>query len=198
MIPLNRVISLTLHENASLKTLEHYSELRSLKLIGEIKWILSIIKRIPPINIKLDQLTIIIPTVKSLSEISMVVLSIRSLRRLEIHTKEYTGGVEVFPLSTKTNNIEQFILDSSSTIDWNEFSHVLVCLIQSCYLNISLIDHHQQTLPSLFLHNPRTLSIGLLEPSFNYIIKLVTIAPCLKKLKITGLVDADGFVVNQR
>ena len=82
MIPLNRVISLTLHENASLKTLEHCSELRSLKLIGKIKWILSIIKSIPPINIKLDQLAIIIPTVKSLSEILMIVLSIRSLCRL--------------------------------------------------------------------------------------------------------------------
>ena len=114
MIPLNRVTSLTLHENASLKTLEHYSELRSLKLIRKIKWILSIIKRIPPINIKLDQLAITTPTVKFLSEILMVVLSIRSLRRLEIHTEEYTGGVEVCPLSTKTINIEQFILDSSS------------------------------------------------------------------------------------
>ena len=146
----------------------------------------------------MDQLAIITPTVKSLSEILMVVLSIRSLHRLEIHTEEYTGDVEVFPLSTKTNNIEQFILDSSSTIDWNEFSHVLIGLIQSRYLNISLIDRHQQNLPSLFLHNLRTLSIGLLEPSFDYIIQLVTIAPCLKKLKITGLVDADGFVVNQR
>lgn len=198
MIPVNRVISLTLHENTSLKTLEHYSELRSLKLIGKTNWILSIIKSISPINIKLDQLAIITPAVKSLSEILMVVLFICSLRRLEIHTEDYAGSVEVCHLSTKINNIEQFILDSSSTIHWNELSHVLACLIQSRYLNISLIDRHPLTLPSLFLHNLRTLSIRLLEPPFDYIIQLVTIAPCLKKLKITGLVDADGFVLNQR
>ena len=54
------------------------------------------------------------------------------------------------------------------------------------------------TLPSCFLHNVRNLSIGLLELPFNCIIKLVETTPCLVKLKITGLVDADGFVVNQR
>ncbi|CAF5185950.1 unnamed protein product, partial [Rotaria magnacalcarata] len=46
--------------------------------------------------------------------------------------------------------------------------------------------------------NLRTLSLGLLEVSFNWIIQLVATTPCLIKLKLTGLVDADGFVVNQK
>ncbi|CAF4774178.1 unnamed protein product [Rotaria socialis] len=46
--------------------------------------------------------------------------------------------------------------------------------------------------------NLRTLSLGLLEVSFNWIVQLLTTTPCLVKLKLTGLVDADGFVVNQK
>ena len=44
------------------------------------------------------------------------------------------------------------------------------------------------------IHTP---SLGLPEASFSWIIQLVTIIPFLVKLKLTGLVDSDGFVTNQ-
>lgn len=198
VIPLNRIISLTLYGNASLKTLEYFSALRSLKLIGEVKWISSIIKSIQQINTNLTQLAIITPTVESLSQILTPVSSVRSLHRLEIHTGEYSGTAEICPLPTTISNIQKFVLDSSSTINWNKLPHVLVSLIESRYLSISLIDRHLISLPSWFLHNVRSLSIGLLELPFNCLINLLTATPYLMKLKISGLVDADGFVVNQR
>lgn len=189
---------MTLNENASPKTLEYFAELRSLKIIGKTQWISLIIKSIPHVNIKLDQLTVITSAVKSLSEILIPVLSIRSLRRLEMHTDEFMDNVEVLPLLATTSNIEQFIVDSSSMIDWTRLSNVQISLIQCHYLSVGLIHRNQKSLPSFSLHNLRTLCIALHELPFNCIIQLVETTPCLVKLKITGLVDADGFLTNQR
>lgn len=197
-IPLNRVMSLTLHETASFNTLKYCLELRSLKLIGGTEWITWIIKNISQRNTKLHQLTVITPTIKFLSDVLTSILSMCSLRRLELRTEEITESAEVRTIVTTTSNIEQFIIDSNSTIDWKGLSRVLPNFARIRYLSISLIDHNQTLIPSLFLHNLESLSIALLEMPFDCIIQLVTKMSCLVKLKITGLVDADGFVVNQR
>ena len=124
-ISVNRVVSMTLHETALFNVLEHCLELRSLKLIGEIDWIRWIIKNIPQRNTKLNQLTIVTATIKSLSELLIPILSIPSLRRLEIHTDTMTESAKVSALAKIPNEIEQFIFDSGSTIDWNEFLQAL-------------------------------------------------------------------------
>ena len=61
-----------------------------------------------------------------------------------------------------------------------------------------LIHHTQKLTPSLFLHKLRILNIELLEVPFISVIQLMAAVSCFVKLKITGLVNADGFVVNQR
>ncbi|CAF4230040.1 unnamed protein product [Rotaria magnacalcarata] len=87
---------------------------------------------------------------------------------------------------------------AGSTINWNEFSLTLPEFTRILLLSISLIGRNQKSVPSFIFQNLRTLSLGLLEASFNWIIQLLATTPCLVKLKLTGLVDADGFVVNQR
>ncbi|CAF4443746.1 unnamed protein product [Rotaria magnacalcarata] len=197
-IPFNRVISLTLNEITSLGVLQDCCELRSLKLIGENEWIRWIIRNIRQRNTKLNQLTVVTPKIESISELLMPILSISSLHRLEIHTDEIIETTKVSTLGTITSYIEQFIFDSGSTINWNEFSHTLPEFTHIRLLSISLIDRNQNSVPSYIFQNLCTLSIGLLEVSFNWIIQLLATTRCLVKLKLTGLVDADGFVVNQK
>ena len=197
-IPLNRIISLTLHETCSLQIIGHCSELRSLKLIGTTEYIVSMTRKISQKNTKLEQLSVIIPTVGFLSELLTSVSPIISLRRLEICADDLVenGGVYTFCLSS--SKIEQLILQSSSTINWNDLSCVLPYLINIRLLSISLIDRNQKSFPSFNFQNLRTLSLGLLEVPFNWIVQLVATIPCLDKLKLSGLIDDEGFVINQK
>ncbi|CAF5120853.1 unnamed protein product [Rotaria magnacalcarata] len=197
-IPFNRVISLTLNETTSLGVLQDCCELRSLKIIGENEWIRWIIRNIRQRNTKLNQLTVVTPKIESISELLMPILSISSLHRLEIHTDEIVETTKVSTLATIPSYIEQFIFNSGSTINWNEFSLTLPEFTRIRLLSISSIDRNQKSVPSFIFQNLRTLSLGLLEVSFNWIIQLLATTPCLVKLKLAGLVDADGFVVNQR
>ncbi|CAF3560015.1 unnamed protein product [Rotaria socialis] len=91
--------------------------------------------------------------------------TISSERDLNVYENKF------FKISSK---IEQFLLDSGSTINWNDLSQMLP--------DLSSIR---------FLSNLRALSLGLLEVSFHWIVQLVATTPCLIKLKPTGLVDAD-------
>jgi hypothetical protein len=197
-IPLNRIVSLTLHESSCIKVIENCLELRSLKLIGVIKWVSCTINSISRANTKLNQITVVTPTIRSLTELFASILSITSLRRLEILTDEVAESFKVCILPAPLSKIEQFILDSGSTINWNDLSQILPDLSSIRFLSVNLIDRNQKLIPSFIFQNLRTLSLGLLEVSFNWIIQLVATTPCLIKLKLTGLVDADGFVVNQK
>ncbi|CAF4618280.1 unnamed protein product [Rotaria magnacalcarata] len=197
-IPFNRVISLTLNETTSLGVLQDCCELRSLKLIGENEWIRWITRNIRQRNTKLNQLTVVTPKIESISELLMPILSISSLHRLEIHTDEIVETTKISTLATIPSYIEQFIFDSGSTINWNDLSLTLPEFTRIRLLSISFIGRNQKSVPSFIFQNLRTLSLGLLEVSFNWIIQLLTTTPCLVKLKLTGLVDADGFVVNQK
>ncbi|CAF3196826.1 unnamed protein product [Rotaria socialis] len=197
-IPLNSIISLTLHDTFCLNIIEHCIELRSLKLIGVIQWVTDIVRNIPQTNTKLNKLTVITPTIRSLPELLTTVLSVSSLRRLEIHTDELAKSFPVSTLRAAQSEIKQFIIDSGSTVDWNDLSSSLPAFGCIRLLSIGLIDRCQKSIVSFIFQMIHTLSLGLLEVSFNWIIQLVAKIPCLAKLKLSGLVDSDGFVVNQR
>ncbi|CAF4206782.1 unnamed protein product, partial [Rotaria magnacalcarata] len=190
-IPLNRIVSLTLHESFCIKVIENCLELRSLKLIGVIKWVSCTINSISRANTKLNQITVVTPTIRSLTELFTSILSITSLRRLEILTDEVAESFKFCILPAPLSKIEQFLLDSGSTINWNDLSQILPDLSSIRFLSVNLIDRNQKLIPSFIFQNLRTLSLGLLEVSFNWIIQLVATTPCLIKLKLTGLVDAD-------
>lgn len=198
-VHMNRIISMTLYETISVRVLDLCPELRSLKLVGEINWITSAIKTIPHTNTKLSQLTIVTSVVKSLSEVLLPIRSIPSLRRLEIHIDEVIENSEVHPFIASSNSIEQLIVDSGTTINWNEFLNATANYVSVLsFLSIGLIDTNQILAHSVAFHNLRTLSLRLLEASFNFIIQLVAIMKRLVKLKLTGLANEYGFVVTPR
>ncbi|CAF4495764.1 unnamed protein product [Rotaria socialis] len=130
----------------------------------------------------------------SLEELFTSILSITSLCRLIILTSELGESSKFCFLPTVSSKIEQFLLDSGSTINWNDLSQMLPDLSSIRFLSVSLIDRNQKLIPSFIFQNLRALSLGLLEISFHWIVQLVATTPCLIKLKPIGLVDADGFV----
>ena len=197
-VHMNRIISMTLYETTSIKVLVHCSELRSLKLVGEINWITSAIKTISQTSTKLSQLTIVTSVVTSLSKTLLPMLSIPSLRRLEIHLDEIVENTEVHSFFASSNSIEQLIFDSGTTINWNEFFKAAAKCISVRLLSIGLIDKNPLPITSFVFNNLRTLSLRLLEAPFSSIIQLLAITKRLVKLKLTGLSNEDGFVVNPR
>jgi hypothetical protein len=197
-IDLNRIISLTMCDMYCFPIIEQCIQLRSLKLIGETECITSMIKQISHTFLKLEQITIAISGIGSISKILTCFASSFSLRRLEICADHFVEDSNAFCSIMVPSKIEQFIVNSSSTIDWNQFSNILPRFNDIHLLNISLIDDHHISIPSFIFHNLRTLSLGLLEASFNWIVQLVATIPSLAKLKLNGLVREDGFIVNQR
>lgn len=196
-IPLHRIISLVFHEECRFKIIDQCSKLRSLKLIGGMLWIRSIVEEITHKEIKLEQLTIVTPRVESLRELLLTISSLMSLRRLEICPDELEQNDAINKLVVVPSQLEQFILSSSSTIDCANFSHMLSYFPNICLLNIGLIDPHSKTIPLFFLQNLRTLSLSLLETSFIWITHLMKMPNSVVKLKLTGLVHDEAFIINE-
>ena len=65
-------------------------------------------------------------------------------------------------------------------------------------LSISSIDSGQKIVPSVTVNNLRTISLGLLETSFDWILRLLETLSHTVKLKLTGITQEEGFVINQR
>lgn len=197
-LSVERVISLTLYDACRLDIIEQCSKLRSLKLFGSMEWVTSLIRQVTCQNTKLEQLTIVIPGIASLFELLASVSSIFSLRRLEISADDLKDNCRACDVSITFNNVKQFILRSSSTVDCDDLLHFLPQLTNIQFLHISLITNNQKAISSINLRNLRTLVLGLLEVKFDWIIQLVATIPSLVKLKLSGLVDKEGFVANER
>lgn len=197
-IPLDRVISLTLHDSCRLDLIEQCPKIRSLKLFGAVEWMRSHIKKIAHQNIKVEQLTLVIPGITSLSELLLPILSNFSLRRLEICADDLKDSCKICDLHLLPNSIQQFVLRSSSVFECDDLLYFLPHLTSIRLLDIGLITRNKKSVPSFNFPNLRTLILGLLEVSFDWIIQLMETIPFLVKLKLTGLVDEEGFVVNDR
>ncbi|CAF1464808.1 unnamed protein product [Adineta steineri] len=193
----NRINSLTLHETAYLTIIEHCSALRSLKLVGTTEWITSIIRTIIQRSIKLEQFTVNIDRVASLSELLKSILSILSLRRVEVWADELAEIGKLCTVAVIPSKVEQFIMSTCSTVEWNDLFHMSPYFVNIRLLSIGSISNNQKSMPSFICHNLHTLSLELHEVSFNWIAQLVATIPCLKKLELYGLVDDEGFIINQ-
>mgnify|MGYP000280073180 CR=1 FL=1 len=119
-IPLCRIISLTLYETGDFEVIEHCSQLRLLKLIGQYEWITSIIRKVSRLNSKLTQLTITVPNIESLSNLLRSIQYLSSLRRLEIHTDCFVSDGKTCGFTSIPNEIEQIVLDSCFTTDFSD------------------------------------------------------------------------------
>lgn len=196
-IPLHRVISLVLHEECLFKIINQCSKLRSLKLIGGMLWVTSIVQDITQKEINLEQLTIVTSRIESLRELLLTISPLSSLRRLEVCSDELEQNDAINKLAVVPSQIEQFILSSSSTIECANLSYMLSYFPNIRLLDIGLIDRHSKTIPLFFLQNLRTLSLSLLEVSFVWITHLLKMQNSLVKLKLTGLVHDEQFIINE-
>lgn len=201
-LPINnlpgRVMSLALHNGSYLRSIEQYSELRSLKLIGVEEWIVPLMKQIASRRTKLEQLTAEMPSTKSLSQLLISVLSVSTLRRLELDVDDLESSGRICDSNIASRNVEQFIFRSASSFDCNDFLCMLPHFASTHLLDISLIIGNPKTVSLFSFNDLRTLRLGLLEVSFNWIVQLMTTVPCLVKLQLTGLVDNDGFVIDEK
>ncbi|CAF0839625.1 unnamed protein product [Adineta ricciae] len=175
---LSCIISLTVRNIYCFDIIQRCIELRSLKLIGEAEWITSMIIKTDQTCCKLEQLSVDISAVGSISEILTCVASIYSLRRLEICADRFVEDVNSFCSVKKASKIEHLIVNSCSIFDWNQLPQILPRFVDMQLLSISLIDDNQKSIPSFYLHTATMTN--------------------LCKLKLNGLVCEDGFVSNQR
>jgi hypothetical protein len=197
-LPLDHVISLTMHDKTSSDIIEQCSELRSLKLIGEPEWAMLLLKKCLHINTKLEQLTVVIPGIKLLYGLLSCILPIGSLRRLEICADQREERITISTLSIVPSKIEQFLLHSCSEIKWDDLAYMQPGLIHVRLLDISLSYCRKKSFRPLLFPCLRSLRISLLEVSFEWIMQLVAAMPNLVKLKLTGLVDDENFAINHK
>ncbi|CAF1281051.1 unnamed protein product [Adineta steineri] len=195
---LRQVISLEVHQNNHLDNIQQCLELRSLKLIGHPEWIISILGKISHANSKHEQLTLVIPGIGLLHNLFASISSLLSLRRLEIYGDQLEERIKSGTSFLAQTKIEQFILHSCSPMSWNDLSSMLPGLFNIRFLDITLIHLSKNSLCSFVFPKLRSVSLILLEVPFDCIIQLATTMPSLVKLKINGLVDAEGFVVNNK
>ncbi|CAF1498149.1 unnamed protein product [Adineta ricciae] len=193
-----RVISLELYEDSRFNTIRQYFQLRSLKLIGDPQWIIYVLKQISQNNKRLEQLTFLIPSIGFLYDLLASISVISSLRRLEIRADQFEEKIKVPSSFVRLAKIEQFILHSCSSISWNELLYMSPHMSNVRFLDITLIKCHNNLLNSFTLPKLRSLFLILIEIPFELIIQLVTTAPSLVKLKLNGLVDEQGFVINHK
>lgn len=197
-LTLSQVIPLELHQERSLKIIEQCSELRSLKLIGQPKWIICLIKKIAYVHVKLEQLILVVPGIGSLHNLLASIASLLTLRRLAIYANELEERVKPGALSLSQTKIENFTLHSCSSFSWNEFSYMLPGLSNIRLLDITLFHDNISSFCWFTFPKLRCVRLILLEVPFEWIIRLVKTIPSLVKLKLTGLVNAEGFVNNHR
>lgn len=65
-------------------------------------------------------------------------------------------------------------------------------------LNTTLFRDNKSYLRSFYFRKLRHIRLMLLEISFHSLIELITTAPFLTKLKLTGLINPEGYVINHQ
>jgi len=149
-------------------------------------------------NIKVERLILITPGVGSLHNILELVGSIFSLRRLEIYANELEEKMQTSTVVMHQTKIEQFILQSCSSISWSDLSYMLPGLSNIHFLDITLFYENKNCFFSFTFPNLRHIRLTLLELPFESIIQVVTTTPLVTKLTLNGLVDDEGFVVSHK
>jgi hypothetical protein len=195
---LSQIISLELHQNNHLNNIQQCLELRSLKLIGHPQWIISLLRKISQVNLKLEQLTLVVTGIGLLHNLLASISPLLSLRRLEISGDELEEIIKDRTSFMTQTKIEQFILHSCSSVTWDDLSYMLPGLSNIHFLDITLFRLNKKSFNSFIFPKLSSVSLTLLEIPYDCIIQLVTTMPSLVKFKLNGLVDADGFVINNK
>lgn len=194
----DRVISVELHQKCSRSDIQQCLELRSLKLIGHPQWIIDLLRKISHVNVKLEQLTLVVPGIGLLHNLVASTSPLLSLRRLEIHGDELEERIKTGTSFLQRTKIEQFIFHSCSPVSWNDLSYLFPALSDIRFLDITLIHLSKYSFCPFIFSNLHSVSLMLLEVPFASLIQLLTTMPLIKKLRLSGLVDAEGFVISNK
>ena len=195
---LSQVISLELYQESCFDIVEHCSELRSLKLTGQAEWTICLLKKVPHTNMKLEQLVLVVPGVGLLYDLLECITNLISLRRLSIVADQLEEKIKPHVLPMIQTNVKRFSLHSCSSIHWNELSHMLPLLSNVCFLDITLSHDNKDSFSWFSFPKISYMSLRLLEVPFECLCQIVKTVPSLVKLKLSGLVDIEGFVFNHR
>jgi hypothetical protein len=197
-LSLSQVISLELHQESYLDIIEQCLEVRSLKLIGQPEWIIWLLRRVSYVNMKLEQLVLDIPGIGSLYDLLASITSLFSLRRLAIYANQSEEKIKRYALSVAPTKIEYFSLHSCSSVSWNELSYIFPALSNIRALDITLFYDNKNSFFWFTFPKLRYICLRLLEVPFEWIVQLVKSMPSLVKLKLNGLINAEGFIFNYR
>ena len=156
---LSQVISLELHQNHCLVNIQQCLELRSLKLIGYSQWIICLLTKISHVNLKLEQLTLVVPGISLLHNLLASISSLLSLRRLEVYGDELEERIKSSTSCLAQTKIEQFILHSCSLVSWDDLSYMLPGLSNIRFLDITLLRLSKNPLCSFIFPKLRSVSL---------------------------------------
>jgi hypothetical protein len=197
-LPLHQVISLEIQQESCLDIIEQCLEVRSLKLVGQSEWVVWLLRRVSCTNMKLEQLVLDVPGIGSLYDLLSSIASLCSLRRLAIYANQSEEEIEASALFVAPTKIEHFSLHSCSSISWNELSFMFPALSNIRSLDITLLHNNKNSFSWFTFPKLRYICLTLLEVSFEWIIQFVKRMPSLAKIKLKGLTDAEGFVINHK
>lgn len=198
-LPLSRIHSLEIHrEITQINIIGKCSALRSLKLIGESEWIVSLLRQIPSDNIQLERLVLVTANLEPLEIALRLAGSMCSLRQLEIYTDEISENIRLNNLLINETRIESFTLHSSSSIGWGDMLNLSSALSNIHSIHATLFRESKNYHLPFNFWKLRCIRLILIEVSFDSLIQVVITTPFLAKLKLTGLIDIEGYVVNQK
>lgn len=197
-LPFDQVISLELHEESRIDVVDQCLKLRSLKLIGQLEWTLNILRRVSNAKINLRQLILVLPGIHLLPKIFASIPSMFSICRLEVYANQLEQKMKIGGCFRTQTNIEQFILDTCSSIGISELAYILSVFPSISYLNITLFNNNKTSSSLPILPNLRSICLKLFEVRFQWIIDLVKVTPTLTKLKLMGLIDSEGYIIDHR
>ncbi|UJR24342.1 hypothetical protein I4U23_005719 [Adineta vaga] len=193
-----QVISLELHQESCFNDFHLCSEVRSLKLVGDSQWAIDLLAKVSYGMLKLEQLTLIVPGIGLLHNFLASISPLLSLRRLAIYAEHLEERIKSGASFFKETKIEQFILRSCSSVSCNDLLSMCPSLNNIRFLDITLFHVNKDLIFSFSFPKLRSISLILIEIPFDWIIGLVERALSVLKLKLSGLVNAEGFVVNDK
>lgn len=194
----NRVFSIELHEESLVSSIRQYVEIRSLKLIGSPQWVINVIGKISKVNVRLEHLTLFVPGIGLLHNFLEATSSLLSLSRLEIHGNQIEERIKTGTTFCPQTKIEQFILHSCSSVSWNDLALLLPGLSNIRFLSITLVHLKKDSFCSFICPSLHSVSLELVEVPFSTVIQLLIRMPSIVKLRLSGLVDAEGFIINNK
>ena len=195
---LSQVVSLELHQESYFDLIEHCLELRSLKLIGQSEWVTRLLKEISYTSMKLEQLLIVFPGIGSLYDLLTYIESLSSLCRLAIYANQSEERIKMDTSLVGPTKLQQFTLHSCSSLTWSKLSYLLPVLSNIRFLDITLFYDKKESFYWFTFPKLLCICLTLLEVPFEWLVQIVETMPSLTKLKLNGLIDAEGFIINHK